>query len=212
MLGLETRFVVPDLSGPGVLRHHGKEDDRGLVVHAPGGESLPVERTLELGVEALGVLPHAVEAAVIEACGGRNAQVLGAVELRLDVLSCVEKRFPPVMPRMAGAGQGVVGVELVPDGAVLVAGGVALGLVTGELPVLGLAVDVDDLLGQGACGGPKLRTSILAAAWARDPLGGLTVSVAAQLDNDTEGSSHTERSSQLQTRPGVDDVRGTIDT
>ena len=159
MLGLVTRFVIPSLSGPGVLRHGGEEDERGLVVHAPGREALAVERPLELGVEALGVLPHSVDPSVIEASGRSDAQVLGPVELRLGVLGGVEQRFPPLVLQVAGAGQGVAGVELVPDGAVFVAGAVALGLVTRELSVLGLADGDDDLLEQRAGGGPEPVTA-----------------------------------------------------
>ena len=47
------------------LSASGQQDDGGLVVDAPGREALAVEGALELGVEALGVLPHPVEAAVI---------------------------------------------------------------------------------------------------------------------------------------------------
>jgi hypothetical protein len=115
-------------------------------VHAPCGQPLAVEGTLELGVEAFGVFSHAVEPLVLVAGGGDHAKVFAAVEPGLGVLRGGKEGFPPVMIRMAGAWQGITRVELVADAALLVAGDVAFGLVTDELAELGSAVGGDDLL------------------------------------------------------------------
>ena len=76
LAGLALEFGLPDVAGPGVFGEDCHEDDGGLVVGAPGGEALAVEGAFELGVEAFGVLAHAVEAVV----WGADAQVFGAVE------------------------------------------------------------------------------------------------------------------------------------
>ncbi len=84
-----------------------------------------------------------------------------------------------------GAGQGVAGVELVACAAVFVAGGVAFGLVPGQLAELRLAVGGDGLLEEGAGGGPELVAAavgfaLLAAMAPRQWLSG----VAAAVDDD----------------------------
>jgi len=90
---LSLEFGVPDLACPGVLGEDGHEDDGGLVVDAPGGESLSVEGAFELGVEAFGVLAHAVEATVLVAVGADDAEVLGAVELGCPASDFLAGRF-----------------------------------------------------------------------------------------------------------------------
>ena len=59
--GLPVGLVGPGLLCPRVFREGGEEQDGGLVVDAPGREPLAVEGSFELGVEAFGVLTHAVE-------------------------------------------------------------------------------------------------------------------------------------------------------
>lgn len=109
-----------------------------------------------MGVETFGVLAHPVQLAVTGAGGGDDAQILAAVEPGGGVAGDGEQGFPPVVVLAAGAGQGVARVELVPDGAVSVSGGVAFGLVPGELDEVAAAVGGDGLLEQGAGGGPQL--------------------------------------------------------
>ena len=121
---------------------------------SPGWEASAVEGAVELGVEAFGVLAHAVEAVVPVAGGGDGAEVFAAVEPCLLVSSYGEEWFPPVVWLPTGAGQGVAGVELVAAGAVFADGGVAVGLVTGQLGEVAGAVDEDDLFEQGAGGCP----------------------------------------------------------
>jgi hypothetical protein len=65
---------------------------------------------------------------VIFHCGGSHPEVLRAVELGLGVLGGGEQWLPPVVVGVAGAVQTVTAIELVPDGAILVPSGVALGL------------------------------------------------------------------------------------
>ena len=175
-------LVVPDVAGPGVLCLCGEEDDDGLVVDAPCGQALAVEGAFELGVEAFGVLPHAVEPFVLVAGGGDDAEVLAAVEPCLGVVGRGEEGFPPVVVGAPGAGEGVAGVELVAGAAVLVVGGVAFGLVACQFAELGLAVDGDDLLEYGAGGRPQLVPaaccfSVFAASAPGQGLGGVAVAV-----------------------------------
>ena len=61
---------------------------------------MAVERPLKLGVEALGVLPHAVEASVIEAGGRSDAQVLGPVELGSEGALTASQRDRVIPPPM----------------------------------------------------------------------------------------------------------------
>ena len=111
--------------------------------------------------------------------GGGDPEVLRTVELVLGVLGGGEQWPPPFVIGVAGAGQGVATVELVPGGAVLVTSGVALGLAAGEFPILGLAVGVDELFEEGAGGGPYLVAAACgfaadAAAAPGQRLGGVT--------------------------------------
>jgi len=156
---------VPDVACPGVLGEDGHEDHGGLVVGAPGGESLAVEGAFELGVEAFGVLAHAVQAVVSGAVGSDDAQVFGAVELRGGVGGDAEQWFPPIVRGARdAAGEGESGVELVTRGAVLVVGGVAFGLVAGDFSVVAVAVGADDLFVEGAGAGSELVSSAVALA------------------------------------------------
>ncbi len=76
---------------------------------APGGEALAVEGAFELGVEAFGVLAHAVEPFVLVSGGGDDAEVLAAVEPGLGVVCGGEEGFPPVVVGVSGAADGVAG-------------------------------------------------------------------------------------------------------
>jgi hypothetical protein len=59
--------LVPDVAGPGVLCHGGKQDGYGLVVGPPGWESLAVERALKGGVEGLGLRAHRIDPPMLAA-------------------------------------------------------------------------------------------------------------------------------------------------
>ncbi len=56
------RSLAARCDGPSVLGERGHQDDDGLVIQPPGGESPVVEGALELGVEGRGIGPHAVSA------------------------------------------------------------------------------------------------------------------------------------------------------
>ncbi len=175
-------LVGPDVSCPGVVGQGGEQHDGGLVVDAPGGEALAVEGAFELGVEAFGVLAHRVQLAVTGAGGGDDAQVFAAVEPGGGVVGDGEQGFPPVVVWAAGAGQGVAGVELVPDGSVSAVGGVAFGLVPGQFDEVAAAVGGDGLFEQRAGGRPQLVPAAAgfaggAAAAPGQGLGGVAVAV-----------------------------------
>jgi hypothetical protein len=160
-----------------------------LVVDAPGGEALAVEGAFELGVQAGGVPPHSVQLAVPRTGGGDDAEVLAPVEPGGGVVGNGEEGFPPVVVGAAGARQGVAGVELVPERAVLALGGVALGLVAWQLDELAAPVRGDDLLEEGAGGAPQLvpATGDVAGGAAAAPgqgVGGLPLPV----DDDADAS------------------------
>ncbi len=66
---------------------------------------MAVEGAFELGVEAFGVLPHAVEPFVLVSGGGDDAEVLAPVEPGLCIFGGGEEGFPPVVVEMVGAGE-----------------------------------------------------------------------------------------------------------
>src|SRR4051794_2227490 len=99
MCRLTTDLVSPGAQCPGVLRECGEKHDCRLVVNAPRRQPLAVEGTLQLGVEAFCVLPHAVEPAVALGSGRSHTEVLGAVETVSRVDSGGKKRLPPIVVR-----------------------------------------------------------------------------------------------------------------
>lgn len=153
---LTRHFLAPDLPRPRVLGHGGHEHDDSLVVHAPSGEPLAVEGSLELGVQALGVLSHAVEAGVPSTLDRSHPQVLRPVEPCALVTPDLKQGLPPVMRRSIGALDRETGVELVPAGSVLEQSRVPLGLVPGHFDEFTLAVHIHSLLVDGAGYCPQL--------------------------------------------------------
>ena len=81
---------------------------------------MAVEGAFELGVEAFGVLAHAVEPFVLVAGGGDDAEVFAAVEPGSCVVGGGKEGSSPVVVGVSGAGQGVAAVELVAGCPVLV--------------------------------------------------------------------------------------------
>ncbi len=98
-------LVAPRAQRPGVLGKRCEEDHDGLVANAPSGQALAVKGALELSVEALGILTHAVEPLMPGPCRGSHSEVLGAVEADLGVRIRSEERLPSVMVGVSGAGK-----------------------------------------------------------------------------------------------------------
>ena len=60
---------LPGVAGPSVVGECGHQDDDGLVVQLPGGESAVVEGAFELRIERFSVGSHGVHASVVAVSG-----------------------------------------------------------------------------------------------------------------------------------------------